>query len=164
MSLDKKQNDVCFERIFGFLVVDIKWMKDEKPDPSRKLGECAAEVFVKNGSIAMYLSKTRCKFIAYCGLHGRACQKEHTLLTGKNPAQGRPLGHLLAWLDNHAGYTTAAAHKLRTHYKFDWEDRLRLREAFNVEFADDFDANHLLISERDHDPESEPIEPKGALW
>ena len=40
-----------------------------------------------------------CSITAHCGFHGaQSCRRNRKYLSGKRPGQGRPVGHLSAWL------------------------------------------------------------------
>ena len=65
-----------------------------------------------NDYIVWYKSKG--DFVAECGdpRHGRRCRRTRTSKAGTRmkPAQGRPLGHLLDWLQDSSEHVNAYAH------------------------------------------------------
>lgn len=76
----------------------------------RGAGEVEVVFLVLGGTLAYYSKRNR--FYAYCqeASHGKSCRLERTAHAGKRKGQGRPVGLLMAWLQDGARHANQKDH------------------------------------------------------
>jgi len=93
------------------------------------------------------------QFRACCAFHGSGCTRSKTLVENPHrPGQGRPIGELVAWLDQ-GRHVSADDHKDCPTAML--SDRKKARDDFNT-LPDSAEWRHLERPQADHEPGPEP--------